>query len=149
MLTAPAPSERYDQGHERRHKTLTDWARQMLLVVYRWWPDRPLVAVADGTYTAISLLAHCRRAVKPITIVTHLRLDAALHKPTPLRQLGQTIARYTRRVGSSVSRRASPSRLKETTVTKIASVGKRKVCGAVAMYWRAVLTIAPHSGIGG
>src|SRR5919109_1370734 len=28
----------------RRHKTLPDWARQLLLVVRRWWPDRPLVA---------------------------------------------------------------------------------------------------------
>jgi hypothetical protein len=43
FLTALAPSERYDRERGRRHKTLTDWARQLLLVVRRWWPDRPLV----------------------------------------------------------------------------------------------------------
>ncbi len=32
VLTALAPSERYDRERGRRHKTLTDWARQALLV---------------------------------------------------------------------------------------------------------------------
>ncbi len=41
VLTALAPSERYDREHGRRHKALTDWAGQLLLVVRRWWPDRP------------------------------------------------------------------------------------------------------------
>jgi hypothetical protein len=31
VLTALAPSERYDQEHGRRHKRLTDYARQMVL----------------------------------------------------------------------------------------------------------------------
>src|SRR5438067_5387421 len=30
VLTALAPSERYARTHHRRHKTLTDWARQLL-----------------------------------------------------------------------------------------------------------------------
>jgi DDE superfamily endonuclease len=49
VLTALAPSERYAARRGRRHKALPDWARQLLLVVRRWWPDRPLVAVADST----------------------------------------------------------------------------------------------------
>src|SRR5207248_3462233 len=40
VLTALAPSERYARMHHRRHKTLPDWAWQLLLVVRRWWPDR-------------------------------------------------------------------------------------------------------------
>jgi hypothetical protein len=40
-LTALAPSERYDRERGRRHKTLTEWARQLLRAVRRWWPDRP------------------------------------------------------------------------------------------------------------
>ena len=37
-LTALAPSERYYQRSPRRHKKLTDWARQMLLQLRRWLP---------------------------------------------------------------------------------------------------------------
>ncbi len=47
VLTALAPSARYDAARGRRHKALTDWARQLLRVVRRWWPARAIVAVAD------------------------------------------------------------------------------------------------------
>ncbi|WP_407542640.1 transposase [Deinococcus radiomollis] len=36
FLTALVPSQRYNEQRGRRHKTLTDWARQMLRVVQRW-----------------------------------------------------------------------------------------------------------------
>ena len=91
MLTALAPSARYDRERGGRHKTLTDWAGQLLLVVRRWWPDRPIVAVTDSTYAARAFLAGCRRAEPaPITVVTHLRLDAALYEPAPPRRPHQT-----------------------------------------------------------
>jgi hypothetical protein len=85
VLTALAPSERYATSRGRQHKTLPDWARQLLLVVRRWWPDRPLVAVADSTYATLPLLASCRRLAAPITFITRLRLDAALYAPAPPR----------------------------------------------------------------
>jgi DDE superfamily endonuclease len=86
FLTALAPSERYARQRRRRHKTLTDWARQLLRAVRRWWPDRPLVAVADSTYAALEFLAACRSWARPVTVVTRLRLDAALYEPAPPRQ---------------------------------------------------------------
>src|SRR3982750_2838228 len=43
FLTALAPSERYSHEHGRRHKTLTDWARQLVLPGGRWMPGRALV----------------------------------------------------------------------------------------------------------
>jgi hypothetical protein len=89
VLTALAPSERHDVERGRRHKTLTDWARQVLLVVRRWWPERAIVAVADSTYAALELLAACRAWRAPVTIVTRLRLDAALYDPAPPRLVGQ------------------------------------------------------------
>ena len=89
FLTALAPSERYDRERGRRHKTLTDWARQLLLVVRRWWPHRALVAVADSTYAALEFLAACRGWPNPVTVVTRLRLDAALYAPAPPREPGQ------------------------------------------------------------
>src|SRR5689334_9222088 len=38
FLTALAPSERYCRERGRRHKKLTDWARQMALQARRWLP---------------------------------------------------------------------------------------------------------------
>jgi hypothetical protein len=89
VLTALAPSERYDREHGRHHKTLTDWAGQLLLVVRRWCPDRPIVAVADATYAALDFLAQCRALPTPVAVVTRLRLDAALYEPAPPRRPGQ------------------------------------------------------------
>jgi hypothetical protein len=86
FLTALAPSERYDADHGRRHKTLTDWAWQLLRVVRRWWPDRAIVAVADSGYAALAFLARCQVLRQPITVITRLRLDAALYTPAPPRQ---------------------------------------------------------------
>jgi len=86
FLTALAPSERYDAQQGRRHKALTDWAWQLLLVVRRWWPQRAIVAVADSGYAAIRLLARCIALPQPITVITRLRLDAALYTPAPPRQ---------------------------------------------------------------
>jgi hypothetical protein len=88
-LTVLAPSERYDAERGRRHKTLTDWARQLLRAVRRWWPDRPLVVVADSTYAALEFLAACRSWREPVAVVTRLRLDAALYEPAPPRRPGQ------------------------------------------------------------
>ncbi len=89
VLTALAPSERYDREQGRRHKKLTDWARQILLQLRRWLPARAIVVVADSGYAVIVLLARCARLAHPITVITRLRLDAALYEPAPPRQPGQ------------------------------------------------------------
>ena len=89
FLTVLAPSERCDATRGRRHKTLTDWARVMLRALRRWWPDRALVVVADSTYAAIDFLAQCQSWARPVTVITRLRLDAALYAPAPPRQPGQ------------------------------------------------------------
>lgn len=80
FLSVLAPSERYtEERGKKRHKKITDLARQMLLLVRRWHPEREIVAVADRAYAAISLLHRCVRSPKkPITFITRLRLDAAL-----------------------------------------------------------------------
>lgn len=84
FLTVLAPSERYHQQRQRRHKTITDWARQMILQLRRWLPDRAIVVVADNAYAVLDLLSRCQRLVQPITVVTRLRLDAALYDPPPV-----------------------------------------------------------------
>lgn len=86
FLTALCPSERYDQQRGRAHKKLTDWARQMLLLLRRWLPGRQLIVVTDSGFAALELLGGVRRHV---TQITRLRLDAALYAPAPPRQSGQ------------------------------------------------------------
>lgn len=90
FLSVLAPSERYAAERGKHHKKITDWARQMLLLVRRWWPKREIVAVADSAYASLCLLASCRRFLpRPVTFVTRLRLDAALYDPAPPRRAGQ------------------------------------------------------------
>ncbi len=89
FLTVLAPSERYYQGKGRRPKKLTDWARQMILQVRRWLPQRLLVIVADSSFAAIELLASLQKWAQPICVITRFRLDAALYKPAPKRKPGQ------------------------------------------------------------
>jgi hypothetical protein len=89
FLSALAYSERYAQEQGKRHKSLTQWAWQLLLLVRRWYPEREIVAVADGGYASLKLLDRCRRLSNPITFITRLRLDAALYEPAQPRYPGQ------------------------------------------------------------
>ena len=73
----------------RRHKKLTDWARQMVLQLRRWLPHRSLVLVGDNSYAVLDLLRCCQSLAQPVTLIARLRLDAALYAPAPLRQPGQ------------------------------------------------------------
>src|SRR3954469_16017742 len=92
FLTVLAPSERHNVERGRRHKTLSDWGRQMIRHLRRWLPDRALVVVADSTYAVLELLADAAGLPRPVTVVTRLRLDAALYDPPPPREPG-TIGR--------------------------------------------------------
>jgi len=80
FLTALCPSERYARQSGRRHKTLLDWARQMALQLRRWLPEREIILVGDNTYAALEWLDSVRRSA---TLITRLRLDAALYEPAP------------------------------------------------------------------
>jgi DDE superfamily endonuclease len=86
FLTVLAPSQRYWQKHRqdrRKHKKLTDWARQALIQAARWLPDRRLIVVGDTSFAAVDLL----NDVRPwVTMITRLRLDAGLYHPPPRRK---------------------------------------------------------------
>jgi len=86
FLTCLAPSERYRQKHRRRHKPVLDWARQMIAQTQRWLPNRELVVVGDSAFSALEWLSALLR--RNITVVTRLRLDAALYEPAPVRRPG-------------------------------------------------------------
>ncbi len=89
FLTALAPSERYYQTSPCAHKKLTDWARQLLLQLRRWLPQRRLVVVVDSSFAVISLLWRLTRLANPVCMIARLRLEAALYEPVAPRQGGQ------------------------------------------------------------
>jgi hypothetical protein len=59
----------------------------MVLLIACWLPGRDLVVTADSSFAAWELLEAVRTQV---TVVTRLRLDAALYAPAPQRQVNQT-----------------------------------------------------------
>jgi len=92
FFTVLAPSQRYHQQRGRPHKTLADWARQMIVQLRNWLPERALYLVADSEYAVIDLLAAALSLAQPVFIITRLRLDAGLYAPAPFRPPG-TIGR--------------------------------------------------------
>ena len=89
FLTCLAPSERFYQERVRAHKKLTDWGRQMIRQLRRWWPDRALVIVADSSFAVISWLFELAHLPGQICLIVRFRLDAALYEPAPKRRPGQ------------------------------------------------------------
>ena len=89
FLTVLAPSERYHAERGQPHKKLTDWARQMIAQLRRWLPNRAIVIVADSSYAVLELLSAAAGLPQPLTMITRLRLDAALYDPAPPREPGK------------------------------------------------------------
>jgi hypothetical protein len=86
FLTCLAPSERYAQQHRKQHKPVLAWARQMIFQAQRWFPHRTMVVVGDSAFSALEWLHALVQ--RNITVVTRLRLDAALYEPAPFRPPG-------------------------------------------------------------
>jgi hypothetical protein len=86
FLNVLAPSTRWSEAQVKRHKALTDWAKQAILQTKRCLPDRRVVVVADSGFSALELIATVHRHV---CLITRLRLDASLFEPVPKRRKGQ------------------------------------------------------------
>jgi DDE superfamily endonuclease len=82
FLTVLCPSERFYEQRGRRHQTLTERAWQMIRLVGRWLPGRDLVFVADSSFAALELLDKVATLPRA-SVITRLRLDAALYDPPP------------------------------------------------------------------
>ena len=86
FLTVLSPSERYYERRGRAGQTLLDRARQAIRLAKRWLPERELRIVADNSYSALEWLATVRQWA---TVITRLRLDAALYEPAAPWKPGQ------------------------------------------------------------
>lgn len=89
FLTVLCPSERYHTERGRRHQKLTERARQIIRLLTRWLPDRPLIFVGDSGFAALELL-HAVSQTPNAHLITRLRLDAELWHPAPKRKPHQS-----------------------------------------------------------
>lgn len=139
FLTALCPSERYHQQRGQRHKTLPEWARQLVGLIHRWLPGREVVMVADSSYAVIELL----KAVSDtpgVSLITRLRLDAALYDPAPpraARQNGRPRKKGARRPTLQHLLKAAPTRWSPLTVSNWYGGGAREieVCTDTAVWY--------------
>src|SRR5215831_20639015 len=80
FLTVLCPSERFYEQRGRRHQPLTERAWQMIRLVVRWLPGREVAFVADSSVAALELLDKVTTLPRA-SVITRLRLDAALYDP--------------------------------------------------------------------
>jgi hypothetical protein len=88
FLTVLCPSERFYEQRGRRHQTLLERAGQIIRLVRRWLPGREVVFVADSSFAALEWLDQVAQLSR-VSVITRLRLDAALYDPPPPRAPGQ------------------------------------------------------------
>jgi hypothetical protein len=146
FLTALAPSERCCRERGRRHKKLTDWARQLVLQARRWLPGRPLILVADSGFAALELLAALAR--RGVTCVTRLRLDAALYEPAPPRRpgaIGRPRTKGARLPSLSEASADKNTRWRRVTVPGWYGEGDRivEICSGTAVWRHAGMPVVP------
>jgi DDE superfamily endonuclease len=89
FLTVLCPSERFYAQRSRRHQPLTARAWQIIRLVTRWLPGRESAFVADSSFAVLELLDKVKTLPRT-SVITRLRLDAALYDPAPPRTPGTT-----------------------------------------------------------
>jgi hypothetical protein len=88
-LTVLCPSERFYAQRGRRHQPLTERAWQMIRLIVHWLPGREVAWVADSSFAVLELLDKVQTLPRA-SVITRLRLDAALYDPPPPRAPRQT-----------------------------------------------------------
>jgi hypothetical protein len=70
-------------GQARRHKTPAQWARQLLRVLLRWFPERRFVCSGDGSYGSHEFAGLAARHLGRLTLVSRFPERANLVAPPP------------------------------------------------------------------
>ena len=61
ILSVPAPTPGVSERLGLRHKTIAQWARQMIRVVRRWLPHAAITVLGDQAYSVVELAQACRQ----------------------------------------------------------------------------------------
>ncbi len=88
VMSVQAPTPEVSKRLGLHHKTITERARQMILIVRRWLPDARITVVGDQSYSCVELAHGCVRA--DVRLIAPLRLDARLYEPAPTRSPGRS-----------------------------------------------------------
>jgi len=83
LVCAGNDAKRVSERLGKPHKTVGMWAHQMISLVRRWLPDRPIKLMGDTAYSVLELRLHAQH--QQVTLITTGRLDAVLHEPPPQR----------------------------------------------------------------
>jgi DDE superfamily endonuclease/Archaeal putative transposase ISC1217 len=83
LLIALYQPEEQDRRQKRRHKTPSQFLRQMLRVLLRWFPDRTFVCTADGNYATHELAELTLQYPRRLTFVSRFYPKANLVAPPP------------------------------------------------------------------
>jgi hypothetical protein len=136
-VLAPTPEVSAKLG--KRHKTVGRWARQMVMLVRRWFPTLPITLLGDTAYSILELGLHCQK--QQVTLITPFHLDAVLHSPPPERD-AHTMGR-PRVVGLRLPSLEATLTSAETTWQRLTldwyGQGERtlEVCTGTALWYRA------------
>jgi len=76
------PSKAWSERQGLRHRTVTEWARLVLLTLRRWLPNRSIVAVMDGEFAALELLHALRPSMAVITRIQEQRNQHTMRTQT-------------------------------------------------------------------
>lgn len=93
----------------RQHKSAIDKLMILIRQVHRWVPERLVVLVVDGGFSAVKLALVCA-GTPNVALVTRLRWDASLYHPPNARGTGQR--------GPAASKGARQRTLKEWATRK-------------------------------
>src|SRR5262249_9206997 len=109
--------------------------------------DRALLVVADSSYAAIELLAAVGCLPLPVTMITRLRLDAALYDPPPPREPGKKGAprKKGQRQPTLEARLADPDSAWEQLTLAWYGRSRRTVelASATAVWYHSALPVVP------
>lgn len=87
FLSVLATPPKVSQELGRPHKTIAQYAGQMVAVLRHWLPATELRLSGDSAYSVVELGLICRK--HRLALIAPLRLDANLHEPAPPRKPGQ------------------------------------------------------------
>jgi hypothetical protein len=119
----------------------------MITQVRHWLPERVLVVVADSSYAAIELLSACACLPRPVTMVTRLRLSAALYDPAPPREKGKKGAprKKGQRQPTLAQRLSDPATVWETVTVRWYGGTTRQVelASGTAVWYHSGMPVVP------
>lgn len=135
LTTTPSFSE----SRGKQHKTIAQWAQQMVSVLHRWLPDRQFHLLGDTAYSCLELGVHCAHC--EVTLITPCRLDSVLRDPPPpieQRRKGGKAQVVGPRLPSLDQVLADPATIWEQCEIEWYGQGKRTVewCTGTALWYR-------------